>query len=252
MNLNLEGKKVFITGSTSGIGLEIAKKFHSYGCTVALNSRNKKSLENAKGLFNESIECIQGDMTSLDSARETINKFVEQFSALDILICNVGSGRSVSPLMENISDWEKSISLNLFSAVNPISVSINHLTRSQGVITCISSICGDKMIENAPLTYSSAKAALNRYIINSSFYLAKKNIRINAVSPGNVMFKGSIWEKKLKENKDDVLAMLKNKVPLNKFIKPEDVAEAVAFLSSPISSCTTGQILTIDGGQTIN
>ena len=95
------------------------------------------------------------------------------------------------------------------------------------------------MIENAPLTYACAKAALNRYIINSSFYLAKKNIRINAVSPGNVLFKGSIWEKKLKENKDEVQAMIKNKVPLNKFIKSEDVAKSVAFLSSPISSSTT-------------
>jgi len=252
MNLRLKGKKVFVTGSTSGIGLEIAKKLHSYGCIVALNSRNKKSLENAKRLFSEPIECIQGDMTSLESAREAINKFVEKFSSLDILICNVGSGRSVPPLMENISDWEKSISLNLFSAINPISVSINHLTRSQGVITCISSICGDKMIENAPLTYSSSKAALNRYIINSSFYLAKKNIRINGVSPGNVLFRGSVWEKKLKENQEKVQEMIKNKVPLNKFIKAEDVSDSVAFLSSPISSSITGQIFVVDGGQTIN
>ncbi len=252
MNLRLKGKKVFITGSSSGIGLEIAKKFHSYGSTIALNSRNRESLENAKKLFSEPIEVIQGDMTSKKSAEEAINKFVDKFNALDILICNVGSGRSVPPLMENISDWEKSISLNLFSAINPISVSINHLTRSEGVITCISSICGDQMIENAPLTYSSAKAALNRYIINSSFYLAKKNIRINAVSPGNVLFRGSIWEKKLKENKDDVQEMIKNKVPLNKFITPEDISESVAFLSSPISSSTTGQIFVVDGGQSIN
>lgn len=252
MNLRLKGKKVFITGSTSGIGLEIAKKFHSYGAIIALNSRNRESLENAKKLFSEPIEAIKGDMTSKKSAEEAINKFVDKFSSLDILICNVGSGRSVPPLMENISDWEKSISLNLFSAINPISVSINHLTRSEGVITCISSICGDQMIENAPLTYSSAKAALNRYIINSSFYLAKKNIRINAVSPGNVLFKGSIWEKKLNENKDDVQEMIKNKVPLNKFINPEDISESVAFLSSPISSSTTGQIFVVDGGQSIN
>ena len=114
MNLRLKGKKVFVTGSTSGIGLEIAKKFHSYGSIVALNSRNKKSLENAKRLFSEPIEGIQGDMTSEKSAREAINKFVNKFSSLDILICNIGSGISVPPLTENISDWEKSISVNLF------------------------------------------------------------------------------------------------------------------------------------------
>ena len=252
MNLKLKGKKVFITGSTRGIGLAIAKKFHSYGSIIAINSRNIDSFENAKKNFNEPIECIKGDMTSEKSAKEAINKFIDKFNSLDILICNIGSGRSAPPLIEKSKDWEKSMSLNLLSAINPISSSLNHLTRSEGVITCISSICGDKMIENAPLTYSSSKAALNRYIINSSFYLAKRNIRINAISPGNVLFKGSIWEKKLEENKEEVLKMIKNKVPLNKFIKPDDIAESVAFLSSPISSSTTGQILAIDGGQSIN
>ncbi len=251
MNLRLTGKKVFITGSSKGIGLEIAKKFHSYGSTIALNSRSKESLDNAKRHFSKPIEGIQGDMTSAKSAQDAINKFVDKFGSLDILICNVGSGKSVIPLNENITDWEKSISLNLYSAINPISCSINHLTKSEGVITCISSICGDKMIENAPLTYSSAKSALNKYVLNSSFYLAKRNIRINAVSPGNVLFNGSIWEKKLKENKEEVLKMINNKVPLNKFITPANVAEAVAFLSSPLSNSTTGQILTVDGGQSI-
>ena len=134
MNLRLKGKKVFITGSTSGIGLEIAKKFHSYGSIIALNSRNKESLENAKKHFSDPVEAIQGDMTSEESAKEAINKFVDKFSSLDILICNVGSGRSVTPLMENISDWEKSISLNLFSAINPISVSIKEETNIDKLI----------------------------------------------------------------------------------------------------------------------
>ena len=252
MNLKLKRKKVFITGSTRGIGLAIAKKFHSYGSIIAINSRHKDSFENAKINFNEPIEFIKGDMTCEKSAKEAINTFIDKFNRLDILICNIGSGRSAAPLIENSLDWEKSMSLNLLSAINPITASLNHLTKSEGVITCISSICGDKMIENAPLTYSSSKAALNRYIINSSFYLAKRNIRINAISPGNVLFKGSIWEKKLKENKEEVLKMIKNKVPLNKFIKPDDIAESAAFLSSPISSSTTGQILAIDGGQSIN
>ena len=74
------------------------------------------------------------------------------------------------------------------------------------------------MIDNAPLTYSSFKSALNRFVINSSFYLAKENIRINAVSPGNVFFEGSIWDKKLKENRIVIEEMLENKIPLKKFV----------------------------------
>ena len=90
------------------------------------------------------------------------------------MVCNVGSGRSVSPLNETIIEWKKSLDLNLFAAINPISASINALEKSSGAVTCISSICGEKIIANAPLTYSVAKAALNRYVVNASYYLAKK------------------------------------------------------------------------------
>ena len=188
-------------------------------------------------------------MTLEKDAKETVDKFINHFDSLDILICNVGSGRSSPPLNESITDWQKSISINLFSAINPISSSLDYLSKSRGAITCISSICSSNSIENAPLTYSSVKAALNRYVINSCLYLARKNIRINAVSPGNVFFEGYIWEKKFLENASLVEEMLDKKVPLKKFVRPEDIAEAVAFLSSPLSASTTGQILSIDGGQ---
>ncbi len=251
MTFGLKNKNIFITGSTSGIGLGIAQKLMQYGAKIAINSKNKNSLEKAKKFFDSPIYCILGDMRSADGAKKSINEFIDEFKSIDILICNVGSGRSSFPLKESISDWEKSISLNLFSTINPISESIDYLSKSSGTITCISSICGEKMIEGAPLTYSSAKAALNRYIANSSFYLAKKNIRINAVSPGNVMFPGSIWDKKLKEDPKAVQEMLNNKVPLKKFVTIDDVSEVVAFLSSPLSNSVTGQIINVDGGQSI-
>ena len=107
------------------------------------------------------------------------------------------------------------------------------------------------MIENAPLTYSSIKASLESYVQNASFYLATRKIRINAISPGNVMFKGSIWEKRLSQDPKLIREMLEKKIPLKKFVDVDDISEAVAFISSPLSSSTTGQIITIDAGQTI-
>ena len=107
------------------------------------------------------------------------------------------------------------------------------------------------MIENAPLTYSSIKASLESYVRSASFYLARRKIRINAISPGNVFFKGSVWEEKLLKDPKFVKEMLEKKVPLKKFVSVEDISEAVAFISSPLSSSTTGQIITIDAGQTI-
>lgn len=251
MVFNLEGKKVFITGSTKGIGLQIAKKLEDYGCIIAINARNKSSLEKAYKFFKKPVHGILGDMSSEIEAHNAIEEFINKFYKMDILICNIGSGRSALPLNEKKIDWEKSFMQNLFSATNPILESKKYLSKSSGVITCISSICGEKMIENAPLTYSSFKSALNRYVINSSFYLAKENIRINAVSPGNVFFEGSIWDKKLKENRNVIEEMLENKIPLKKFVTPEEVSEMVAFLSSPLSASTTGQVIAVDAGQSV-
>ncbi len=251
MNFNLENKKVFITGSTSGIGLEIARKLDQYGCKVAINSRHEINLEKFRKNFNNPIQFIKGDMSNDIDSKKAIHHFVQSFGSIDILICNVGTGKSSAPCTESFDDWYKSISMNLLSATNPISASLKYLEMTSGVITCVSSICAQKMIEGAPLTYASSKAALERYVINSSFYFAKKNIRINAVAPGNVIFPGSVWEKKSLEDPNKINEMLRQKVPLNKFVTTEDISEAVAFLSSPLSQSTTGQVINIDAGQTV-
>lgn len=251
MELKLAGKKVFVTGSTSGIGLAIAKKLQAYGCIVAINSRNKSSIEKVKNLFPKEVYGIAADMSFEDQSKSAIRIFIDKYDSLDILICNVGSGKSVPPFTEKLKDWENSLSKNLLTATNTISASLEYLEKTSGVITCISSICGQKMIENAPLTYSSAKASLESYVKNASFYLANKKIRINAISPGNVLFNGSIWEKKLSQDPILIKEMLEKKVPLRKFVSVDDISEAVAFISSPLSSSTTGQIITIDAGQTI-
>ena len=89
MNLNLEGKTALVTGSAAGIGLNIALKLHEYGCQIGINSRNQKSLKNAKTFFKDSVLEIVADMTSEDSAKAAITQFVNKYGTLDILVCNV-------------------------------------------------------------------------------------------------------------------------------------------------------------------
>jgi len=125
------------------------------------------------------------------------------------------------------------------------------LKKTSGSVVCISSIAGIETTD-APIPYSIAKSALNSYVKNISKPFAKVGIRINAVAPGNILFKGSIWEKKLKKNKNKVLDMISTKVAMNRFGTPDEIAYAVSFLASPLSSFTTGNILVIDGGQTKN
>ena len=116
-------------------------------------------------------------------------------------------------------------------------------------ITFISSICGVETL-GCPVAYASAKSALISYSKNISLPLGRKGIRVNTVTPGNIMFSGSIWEKKIKEDKKKVDEMLKNEVPLQCFGGTEDIASAVVFLASGKAKFVNGANWVIDGGQT--
>ena len=136
----------------------------------------------------------------------------------------------------------------LFSTTNIVENVKDKLKETKGSIICISSICGHEIIKNAPITYSTAKCALNFYVKGISRHLGNNGVRINSISPGNILFKGSIWEKKLNEDRQKVFNMLED-VALSKLGTPADIANICLWLSSPMSSFCTGSIFTIDGGQ---
>ena len=249
MLLNLAGKTALITGSSKGIGFAIAQALHAEGCIVALNARNSDQLIKAAGELKGSV-AIAGDVTKANEAHEVVNEATQLLGGLDILVCSVGGGQSVAPGCESPEDWQKIFALNLWSATNVIESSLGALERSKGVILCISSICGLEVIPGAPLTYSSAKAALNSYIRGIARPLGKKGIRINAIAPGNILFEGSVWARKLAEDKDRVIAMLDQSVSLNRLGAPQDIGSLSSYLVSERANFVTGGIWTLDGGQT--
>jgi NAD(P)-dependent dehydrogenase (short-subunit alcohol dehydrogenase family) len=251
MSLNLIDKNVFITGSSKGIGLEIAKFFCEHDAKVVINSRH---LSDCEAVTSE-IGCAGfscGDMSDEKEANLAVKNAVNILGQLDILVCNVGSGVSVPPGEETMFDWQDMFNKNFFSTVLSIEHSREYLSRTGGVIICISSICGHEIIKGAPLTYSASKAALNHYIKGISWPLSKENIRINGVSPGNIIFDGSAWERKLEKQMKETQDMLNNNVPMNRFGTSSEVASVVGFLSSPESSFMTGSVIIVDGGQTRN
>jgi 3-oxoacyl-[acyl-carrier protein] reductase len=115
-------------------------------------------------------------------------------------------------------------------------------------IVCVSSICGLAAL-GAPVTYSAAKAALNATVRGLARPLAHEGIRINAVAPGNILFDGGTWARKLAENKSDVEDMLAREVPLRRLGTPGEIADVVAFLASPRAAFITGTVIVADGGQ---
>lgn len=248
MNLNLAGKSALITGSSKGIGRAIAEALHAEGCRVALNGRNSTDLDLAVSQLNGAIGIVC-DVTQELEARKLIEEVVSKFGGLDILVCNVGSGRSVAPGQETSEEWRRMFEINLWSATNTIEAAKDALIGSKGSIVCISSICGLEVIPGAPVTYSAAKAALNAYVRGMARAFGKDGVRINAVAPGNILFEGSVWLKKIEDEPDSVLKMLESEVPLSRLGVPEDIASLVIYLTSERSSFATGKIWAIDGGQ---
>ena len=150
----------------------------------------------------------------------------------------------------NKDDWDWFFNNNFSVAYNAIQPLIPLLIKSRGSIVTIGSIAGLEDI-GAPIPYASAKAALLTYTKTLSNQLANKKIRVNMISPGNILFAGGSWEKKQKSNKGDIQKMLNEKVPLEMFGTPEDIGNMVAFLLSPKAKFITGANFVVDGGQTI-
>jgi 3-oxoacyl-[acyl-carrier protein] reductase len=244
------GKKVLVTGSSRGIGLEIAAKFASAGATIALNGRDAEMLDVAASSLGPSPSvAIVGDVSDPAQANAVLADAASRLGGLDCVVCNVGSGASVPPGNETPDEWHRVFAVNLWSATNTVAAATPYLEQTGGSIVCISSICGVQTIPGAPVTYSAAKSALNAFVAGISRPLGAKGIRINAVAPGNIVFDGSVWQRKLREDAAAVEAMLVRDVPLRRLGTPQDVAELVLYLSSPRASFATGQVWTLDGGQ---
>jgi|TARA_B100001758_G_scaffold238660_1_gene242088 3-oxoacyl-[acyl-carrier protein] reductase len=249
VDLNLKGLRVFVSGSSQGIGRGILEAFLNEGCLVVSNARNEEflteSIHNLENCFS-----VIGDVSDPEQANEIVTKAVNLIGGIDILICNVGNGTSVEPGKESYKEWQRMFGVNFFSTTNLVEAATKELKKSKGVILCISSICGLEVIPGAPVTYSVAKAALNAYIRGISRPLAENGVRINGIAPGNILFPGSVWEKKMEDNSLLVKKMLKQNVPLNKMGTVDDVANLALWLSSPVSEFVTGAVFNSDGGQT--
>lgn len=248
MNLNLAGKIALITGSSSGIGFAIAQALSEEGATVVLNGRNMGNLSIAAKKI-PSANMSLGDVSDPETCKNIIEDVLLKHGRIDILICNVGNGKSVAPGQETVGEWRRMIDINLYSATQLVEAAQNSLALVGGNIICVSSICGIEAL-GAPVAYASAKAALQSFVKNMARPLGKRGIRINSVAPGNIFFPGSVWEKKLSEDRLAVESMLASEVALNCFGKPSDVASLVAYLASPVASFITGATYVIDGGQT--
>lgn len=240
-------KKIFISGSSKGIGFGLAKRFIKEGHDVIINSNNIKNLKVASKKL-ENCEFYNGDVCDSRAVKKIFEKIKKKHGKIDVIICNYGNSNPKN----NHLNFEHALQHNFFSTVNVVSEGINVLEKNKGKIICISSICGIEMIKNAPIGYSLAKSLVNNYVKSMSHYLGEKGITINSIAPGNILFDGSVWDKKIKKNKNKTLKYIESVVPAKKFGTIDDIFELCFYIVNNKSQFASGSTYILDGAQTKN
>lgn len=252
MNLELKGKNVFVSASSDGIGKAIAGTFLKEGANVIINGRNKEKVSAVAASFSgefgeDRCEYYAGDMSD-PTAIDNLISFISQANKkLDILVCNLGSGKGMNPDKYADAEWDRLFNINLFSSVRLIDACVP-LMNEGGAVICLSSLVSFDKI-GAPPAYAAAKAGVNSLVKYLADDLSNKGIRVNGVAPGNVFYEGGRWEELLAADTEGVTEYISNNVPLKRFGTPEEIADAIVFLSSERASFITGTVLKVDGGQ---
>lgn len=236
-----------VTGGDRGIGKAIVLRLAENGVNIALNYLNddKKATETLSLLHKYPIKAnlYRFDVSNYDSAQKMINCVIKDLGALDILVNNAGiiNDKKLENMLED--DWDKVIRVNLKSVFNCTKFALPHLKNSQsGRIICISSVIAQQG-GIGQSNYAASKAGIIGFVKSLALELAKENITVNAVAPGFIdtdMLKGIpkyILEK-----------YLLPKIPQQRFGKPEEVAELIAYLVSDKANYVTGQTFSINGG----
>jgi len=255
MYLGLKNEVALITGSSQGIGKAIARCFLSEGCRTVITGRQHEKLMETKTEFDsefgsDRILAFEGDMTQKDIIENMLRNITEKWGKIDCLVANIGTGSGKAGWNIDEEDWYALFEANFWGSVKLVKEVLSKMIGSRhGTIVFISSITG-KESTAAPLPYSAAKAAIMSYSKNLARMVGPYNVRVNCIAPGNILSPNGSWERNLSERREEVMNYITNEVALQRFGRPEEIADLAIFLSSERSSFITGACIVADGGQT--
>lgn len=244
---NFSNQTVLITGGARGIGLALCEAFLKEDANVAFCATSDESINKAKEYFknydSKKILALKADVSKQEDSTNLVNKTLETFKQIDVLINNAGITRDNLLIRMKEEDFDKVIDINLKGAFLMLKEVARPMMKARkGVIINMSSIVGQS--GNAgQINYSASKAGLIGLTKSAAKELASRNIRVNAIAPGFV--KTEMTAKLPQEVQEAALKM----IPLNRFAEVQDIAQAALFLAdNKRAGYITGQILAVNGG----
>ena len=252
MDLGLSGKVALVTGASRGIGLAIARAFLAEGAKVCVTGRDGAALEQARAELATlgSVLAVRADMTQDADIRRALHESEAGLGPLDAVVANVGNGSGKPGHVLDTADWQSMLSTNLLGGMALAAQVLPRLSKRQGgSLTFVSSIAGLEAV-GAPAPYAAAKAALHAACGSFARQVGGDGVRVNCLAPGNVLFPGGSWERKLADRPGVFEGMVEAEVPLRRFATPGEIADVAVFLASSRAAFVTGAVWVVDGGQT--
>ena len=244
-----EGKVAMVTGGNSGIGLAAAKAFAREGAQVAVTGRDEGTLKNAEKEIGSGALAIRADAARIADLDAAMAKVRDQFKRIDALFVNAGIGKFVPIAEVTEAMFDEIVTINLKGAFFTVQKALPLMARGSAVV--LNASINAHIGLPGTTVYGATKAAVVNMAKTMSADLAERGIRVNAVSPGPVetpiFGRAGISSEQSRQTKE----WLQNQTLVKRMGKPEEIAEAVLYLSSDVSSFVVGTELVIDGGMTI-
>jgi 2-hydroxycyclohexanecarboxyl-CoA dehydrogenase len=256
MDLGVKGKVAFITGGGEGIGRIVAQTLAEEGANISVADFDASGVEEtAKQVKGAGVKSLwfQLDVTDQEKVKEAVQKTVDEFQRVDILVHIPGRGERKAFTISTREDWDFAVQLNLYGVLNSTKAVVDHMVKQGGGSMAFVVSDAGRVGENQNPVYSASKGGVIAFSKAMAQELGRHQIRINCVAlsamntPGGIKYRGFIAERMGTDKGELEKKMLRN-YHIRRFGEPQDAAAALCFLVSSKASWITGQTLSVNGG----
>ena len=244
MDFDFSGRVAIVTGGAGGIGTATVNALLKSGAKVAAFDRHRTRLDQLKAGKGDELSIHQVDVLSLDQVEQEVANVEKAFGRIDLLISVAGGGTATTIDSADADDWNRVLGLNLsgpFYGIKSVAPSMRRV--GGGSIVTVGSLAAFQMSFNNGVSYTAAKSGVLGLTRHAAFELARDNIRVNAVLPGPIMTPQMDAKIDARSRAD-----VPRRVPMGRWLSPEEVADPILFFCSDAARACTGTHVIVDGG----